>query len=86
VTAATSLTTGVSADALALTPAGYPGNESQIKTWTYQLGQVAKDLAIAKGDVKAIEAIALNTHHIHIFKPVTTTASTTSTTTTTVAS
>jgi len=83
VTAATSLTTGVSADALALTPAGYPGNESQIKTWTYQLGQVAKDLAIAKGDVKAIEAIALNTHHIHIFKPVT---ATTSTTTTTVAS
>ncbi len=82
VTAATSLTTGVSAEALALTPAGYPGNESQIKTWTYQLRQVAKDLATAKSDVKAIEAIALNTHHIHIFKPVSTTTSTTTTTTT----
>ncbi len=66
---------------MALAPAGYPGNESQIKTWTYQLGQVSKDLAIAKADVKAIEAIALNTHHIHIFKPVTTTTSTTTTTT-----
>jgi hypothetical protein len=82
VTAATSLTSGVSADALGLTPAGYPGNESQIKTWTYQLRQVAKDLATAKSDVKAIEAIALNTHHIHIFKPVSTTTSTTTTTTT----
>ena len=81
VTAATSLTAGVSTEALALTPAGYPGNESQIKTWTYQLNQVAKDLAIAKADVKAIEGIALDTHHIHIFKPVT--ATTTSTTTTT---
>ena len=81
VAAATSLTSGVSAEALALTPAGYPGNESQIKTWTYQLGQVSKDLAIAKADVKAIEAIALNTHHIHIFKPVSTTTSTTTTTT-----
>jgi len=80
VTAATSLTTGVSAEALALTTAGYPGNESQIKTWTTQLGQVAKDLAKAKDAVKHIEAIALNTHGIHIFKPVTTT--TTSTTTT----
>jgi len=81
VTAATSLTTGVSAEALALLPSGYPGNESQIKTWTTQLGQVAKDLAKAKQDVKEIEAIALNTHRLHIFKPVLTTTSTTTTTT-----
>ena len=39
VTAATALTSPVSADALALTPAGYPGNASQIKTWTFQTGQ-----------------------------------------------
>jgi hypothetical protein len=77
VTAATSLTNGVSADALALTPAGYPGNESQIKTWTYQLGQVSRDLGIAKRDVKDIEAIALGMHGIHFGKPVSTTTTTT---------
>jgi hypothetical protein len=78
VTAATSLTNGVSADALALTPAGYPGNESQIKTWTYQLKQVARDLRIATRDVKEIEAIALSTHGFHFLKPVSTTTTTTS--------
>jgi hypothetical protein len=78
VTAATSLTSGVSAEALALTPAGYPGNKSQIKTWTYQLAQVAKDLRVAKADVKAIEDIALSTHSIHFAKPVSTTTTTTS--------
>ena len=78
VTAATALTAGVSAEALGLTPAGYPGNESQIKTWTYQLGQVAKDLSIAKGNVTAIEDIALDTHWIHFAKPVSTTTTTTS--------
>ena len=77
VTAATSLTNGVSADALALTPAGYPGNKSQIKTWTYQLGQVSRDLGIAKRDVKDIEAIALRIHGIHFGKPVSTTTTTT---------
>ena len=82
VTAATSLTTGVSAEALALTPSGYPGNESQIKTWTTQLGQVTKDLSKAKHDVEEIEAIALKIHVLHIFKPVSTTTSTTTTTTT----
>jgi len=82
VTAATSLTTGVSTEALGLLPSGYPGNESQTKTWTTQLGQVWKDLAQAKQDVKEIEAIALNTHRLHIFKPVSTTLSTTTTTTT----
>ena len=81
VTAATSLTSGVSTEALALQPSGYPGNESQIKTWTNPLGQVAKDLAQAKQDVKKIEAIALDTHKIHVFKPVSTTTSTTTTTT-----
>jgi hypothetical protein len=65
VTSATSLTTGVSAGALALTPAGYPGNESQIKTWTYQLVQVANDLATAKQDIKTIEDIALGVQRIH---------------------
>jgi hypothetical protein len=62
VTAATSLTTGVSAGALALTPAGYPDNETQIKTYTAQLGEVSRDLGVAKGDVKAIETIALGSH------------------------
>jgi hypothetical protein len=62
VTAATALTGPVPADALALTPAGYPGNESQIKTWTYQTAQAAKDLAVAKRDVKAIEDVALDLH------------------------
>ena len=78
VTAATALTTGVSAEALALTPAGYPGNESQIKTWTYQLSQVGRDLVTAKDEVKAIEDIALDTHSIHVLKPVSATTTTTS--------
>jgi hypothetical protein len=59
VTAATSLTTGVSAGALALTPSGYPANETQIKTHTTQLGEVSHDLGVAKADVKGIETIAL---------------------------
>jgi hypothetical protein len=80
VTAATSLTSGVSADALGLTPAGYPGNESQIKTWTYQLNQVARDLGIAKDDVKAIEDIALHIPRIHFLKPVSVSTTTTTTT------
>jgi hypothetical protein len=83
VTAATALTTGVSADALALTPAGYPGNKSQIQTWTFQLGRVARDVAAAKSDVKRIEAIALSTHRLHILSPTSTTTSTSTTTTTT---
>jgi hypothetical protein len=70
VTAATSLTTGLSTEALALTPAGYPGNESQIKTYNFQLGQVTRDLVIAKGDVKTIEDIALGTHKFHFAKSV----------------
>ena len=70
VTAATALTTGLSTEALALTPAGYPGNESQIKTYEFQLGQVARDLGIAKADVKGIEAIALGTYWLHVLKPV----------------
>ncbi len=80
VTAATSLTNGVSAEALALTPAGYPGNESQIKTWSYQLNQVARDLAKARNDVKFIEDIALSTHKIHFLKPVSMSTTTTTTT------
>ena len=58
VSAATALTTGVSSSALALTPAGYPGNASQIKAWTFQLSEVAHDLAAAKYDIKSIEDIA----------------------------
>jgi hypothetical protein len=80
VTAATSLTNGVSAEALALTPAGYPGNESQIKTWNYQLNEVSRDLGLAKNDVKAIEAIALSTHKFHFAQPVSTSTTTTTTT------
>ena len=64
VTAATSLTTGVSAGALALTPTGYPANEAQIQTYTTQLGEVSHDLGVAKFDVKAIEAIALDAHAV----------------------
>ncbi len=85
-TAATALTTGVSAEALALTPAGYPGNQSEIKTWTFQLGQAQRDLAAAKRDIKAIEAIALYTHRLHVVVPLSATTTTTappSTTTTT---
>ena len=66
VTAATALTGPVSADALALTPAGYPGNASQIKTWTFQTGQAAHDLALAKNDIKAIEDVALGLHRLPI--------------------
>ena len=64
VTAATSLTTGVSAGALALTPAGYPGNETQIRTYTAQLGEVSHDIGVARVDVKAIEGIALGAHGV----------------------
>jgi hypothetical protein len=78
VTAATALTSGVSTEALALTPAGYPGNESQIKTWTFQLSQVGRDITTAKDNVKAIEDIALDTNSIHVLKPVSTTTTTTS--------
>ncbi len=66
VTAATSLTTGVSAGALALTPAGYPANETQIKTYTTQLGEVAHDLGVAKADIKDIETIALGVHYLKV--------------------
>jgi hypothetical protein len=83
VTAATSLTTGVSTSALALAPAGYPGNKSQIKTYTFQLGQVAHDLGTAKRDIKEIEAIALNVHRLHILAPISSTTSTSSTSPTT---
>jgi hypothetical protein len=69
VTAATGLTTGVSANALALTPAGYPGNRSQIKTWTYQLRQVAADLRSAKRAVARIESIASSEHRLHVVSP-----------------
>jgi len=65
VSAATSLTTGVSAGALALTPAGYPGNQSQIRTYSYQLGQVSKDLATAQRDVNKIERVAQDMHGLH---------------------
>ncbi|HMK96046.1 MAG TPA: hypothetical protein VK425_00785, partial [Acidimicrobiales bacterium] len=68
VTASASLTSGVSADALALTPSGYPGNQSQIKTWTYQLGQAHQDLSIANNDVKRIEAIALGVYRLPVLR------------------
>jgi len=70
VTAATGLTSSISADALALTPAGYPGNESQISTYNFALHKAGLDLNMAKNDVKAIEAIALATNVLHIVKPV----------------
>ncbi len=66
VSAAAALTNGVSANALALTPAGYPGNASQIKTWTYQTGQAAHDLAVARHDIKAIEDVALGQHKLPV--------------------
>ncbi len=78
-TAATALTTGVAAEALALTPAGYPGNQSEIKTWTYQLNQAQRDLAKAKADVKDIEYIALHTHRLHVVVPLSGTTTTTTT-------
>jgi hypothetical protein len=64
VSAATALTTGVSSSALALTPAGYPGNASQIKAWTFQLSEVAHDLAAAKYDIKSIEKFALGLNRL----------------------
>jgi hypothetical protein len=66
VTAATVLTSPVSAEALALTPAGYPGNASEIKTWTVNTGEAAHDLGIAKNDIKAIEDVALGLHRLPI--------------------
>ncbi len=83
VTAATGLTTGVSAEALALTPAGYPGNQSQIKTWTYALDEAQRDLDVAKGDIKAIEAIALSVHRLHVLTPLSATTTTVPPSTTT---
>ena len=68
VTAATALTTNLSTNALALTPAGYPGNESQIKTYNFELAQAKRDLGAAKGDVKSIEDIALGAHEFHFLK------------------
>jgi hypothetical protein len=64
VTAATALTSPVSAEALALTPAGYPGNGSQIKAWTVNVGQAAHALGVAKNDIKAIEHVALGLHKL----------------------
>jgi len=66
VTAATTLTGPVSAEALALTPAGYPGNASEIKTWTVNTGEAAHDLAVAKNDIKTIEEVALGLHKLPI--------------------
>jgi hypothetical protein len=63
-TAATALTAGVSADALALTPAGYPGNESQIKSYSVNLRESSKDLGTAKVDIKRIETMALGAHKL----------------------
>jgi hypothetical protein len=68
VTAGTSLTSGVSADALGLTPSGYPGNESQIKTWEYQLAQAQRDMNVAKADVQVIEKIALNIPRLPVLR------------------
>ena len=64
VVAGTSLTTGVSAEALALAPSGYPGNKSEIQTWTYQLRQVGRDLDRARDDVQRIEQMALSVHFL----------------------
>lgn len=66
VTAATSLTTGVSANALSLSPSGYPGNQSQVKTWTFQLAEAQRDVSTAKNDVKAIEELALGMHRLPV--------------------
>ena len=57
----------VSAEALALTPAGYPGNASEIKTWTVNTGEAAHDLGIAKNDIKAIEEVALGLQKLPSF-------------------
>jgi hypothetical protein len=66
VTAAAALTSPVSADALALTPAGYPGNASEIKTWTVSNSEAAHDLSAAKNDIKAIEDVALGLHRLPV--------------------
>ncbi|HTW06421.1 MAG TPA: hypothetical protein VME46_02870 [Acidimicrobiales bacterium] len=69
VSAATTLTSGISADALGLSPSGYPGNASEIKTWDFQLSQAQHDLNVAKADVKLIEKIALGVPklpHLHV--------------------
>jgi hypothetical protein len=70
VSAASGLSSGISADALALTPAGYPGNESQIKSYDFSLREASRDLAAAKNDVKRIEEIALGTNELHLVKSV----------------
>lgn len=70
VASASALTTGVSSGALALTPAGYPGNQSQVKTYKYQLAQVSKDLKEARSDINAIERVALGVHRLPIIKHV----------------
>jgi hypothetical protein len=68
VTAAAALTGPVSADALALTPAGYPGNASEIKSWTVSTSEAAHDLGVAKNDIKAIEDVALGLHKLPIVR------------------
>jgi hypothetical protein len=68
VAAASALTSPVSAEALALSPAGYPGNASEIKTWTVSTGQAAHDLRVAKNDIKAIEEVALGMHKLPIVR------------------
>jgi hypothetical protein len=68
VTAAAALTSPVSAEALALTPAGYPGNASEIKTWTVSTSEAAHDLGAAKNDIKAIENVALGLHRLPIVR------------------
>jgi hypothetical protein len=66
ITAATGLTSPLSADALALTPAGYPGNTSQIASYESALRQASHDLTTAKNDVKEIEKIALGVDKLPI--------------------
>jgi hypothetical protein len=64
VTAATALTSPISAEALALTPAGYPGNASQIKAWTVSVNHAARALVVARNDIKTIEDVALGLHKL----------------------
>ena len=66
VTAAAALTSPVSAEALTLTPSGYPGNASEIKTWTVNTGGATHDIGIAKNDIKSIEDLALGLHKIPV--------------------
>jgi hypothetical protein len=66
VTAASALSSPVSAEALALTPAGYPGNASEIKSWTVSTAGASHDLGIAKNDIKTIEDIALGLHKLPV--------------------